>query len=342
MEIGIFGAGAIGCYLGVRLSASGRRVRLLARPSVVAVADVLRATDRAGATTRAVDLVASDDPEVLRGVDVCLVTVKSQDTATAGGALATLLEDDALVVSLQNGLDNARLLDDAIAGTVVQGVVTYNVYRESTAETRQATLGKLVIGRSRRATSTLGWLADALRGAGEIVELSSDIDGEVAGKLLVNLNNGVCAATGLAIVASLRDRDARWCFARCMAEGHRVLRYAGMRPTSPFALPLPAIARALTLPNAIVLRIARRLVSAHPSAKSSTLQDLERGRATEIGDLNGTILRLAAEHGVPCPANRAVVDAVRAHEAAIRQGQPIRFLTPRALRVAIRDGEAQR
>jgi len=336
MQIGIFGAGAIGSFLGTRLSASGQAVRLLARANVVEVADELRATDRGGTTVHAKNLTASEDPEVLRGVDICLVTVKSQDTPEVARALAELLGPEALVVSFQNGLDNARRLGAAVSGTAVQGIVTYNVYRETAAETRQATSGKLVVGKAPGARAKLTFLVDALRQAGETVEVAEDIDGEVAGKLLINLNNGVCAATGLRIADSLGNRKARWCFAECIAEGSRVFARAGIRPISPFALPLPIIARTLKLPNAVVMRVARGLASVAPTAKSSTLQDLERGRTTEIADLNGAIVRLAGDHNVPCPANRTVVDAVRAHEASVLENLPIHFVKPAALKARIR------
>ncbi len=332
MEIGIFGAGAIGCYLGTRLAAAGASVRLLARADVVAVADRLEAYDHAGRHARARGLVASEDPELLRGVDACLVTVKSQDTREAIDALGPRIDAGAVIVSFQNGLDNARRLDARLAAPAVQGIVTYNVYRDGPAITRQATKGKLVIGRDRRVPARLAPLVDALRLAGERVELVDDIDAEVAGKLLVNLNNGVCAATGLPIAAALRDPDARGVFADCMAEGLRVFEAAGVAPASPYAIPIAMIPTALRLPNALVLRVAKGLVAAHPSAKSSTLQDLERGRATEIGALNGAIVELARRHDVPCPANTAVVDAVREHEAAIARGERPRFVDPPTLR----------
>ncbi|MCB9595441.1 MAG: 2-dehydropantoate 2-reductase [Sandaracinaceae bacterium] len=336
MQIGIFGAGAIGCFLGTRLSAAGESVRLLARPDVVAVADQLEAVDHAGATARAKGLVASDDPEVLRGVEVCLVTVKSQDTPAAIEALRPRLGPDALVVSFQNGLANAKRLDAGLEGPAVQGIVTYNVYRDGPARTRQATMGKLVIGAEARAPKAFGRVVDALRRAGERVDVTEHIEGEVAGKLLINLNNGVCAATGLPITAALRDRDARTVFAACIAEGVRAFRAEGVRPRSPYAIPIPAIARLLALPNAIVLRVAKGLVAAHPTAKSSTLQDLERGRKTEIADLNGAIVELARAHGLPCPANTAVVDTIREHEAAIDRGEAPRFVDPVTLRARVR------
>lgn len=336
MDIGIFGAGAIGAFIGVRLSAAGAKVRLLARPDVVAARGKLEAIDRAGhRATPGADLEASDDPAILRGSDVVLVTVKSADTSAAGETLAELVGSGTLVVSFQNGLHNARRLREHVRGPVVQGIVTYNVFRDGVHRTQQATEGKLFIGEHRAGAEALKGLCDALERAGEDVELTSEIDGVVRGKLLLNLNNGVCAATGLGIQDSLRDRDARWIFAECIAEGVRVFRAEGVWPISPIALPVAMIPRLLQLPNALVLRVAKGLVNVHPDARSSTLQDLERGRVTEIDELNGAIVTLGRRYGVQTPANTAVRAAIAEHEAAVESGKRPSYLAAKALRATI-------
>src|SRR5690606_11065049 len=83
--------------------------------------------------------------------------------------------------------------------------------------------------------------------------LRRDIAQVAASKLLVNLNNGVGAATGLSVRDALRSEDARRCFSLCMTEGLRVLRAAGIRPSMVYGLPPALFAMALRLPNAIFL-----------------------------------------------------------------------------------------
>jgi 2-dehydropantoate 2-reductase len=102
-------------------------------------------------------------------------------------------------------------------------------------------------------------------------------------------------------------------------------------------MPPAAIARMLALPDAIVLRVAKKLVSIDPRAKSSTLQDLEAGKATEIDDLSGEIVRLAAKAGKPAPKNRIIVDVVHSLEMA---APPLPFLTPDELRERIAAAKA--
>ena len=170
------------------------------------------------------------------------------------------------------------------------------------------------------------------------MEIRDDIADVAAGKLLLNLNNGICAATGLSIAASLRDADARWCFARCIDEGRRVMKAAGLRPARASVLPAWAVALVMRLPDAMVLRMARTLIAIDDRARSSTLQDLDRGRRTEIGELNGAIVKLAAEAGTAAPANARVTEAVRAHEKAVELGQTPAWLRPAELRSRIEAG----
>lgn len=320
MKVGIFGAGAIGTSLGIRLSSAGLPVRMLARASLCDVADALVLETIDGRTLRPrEDLELSADPDVLRDVDVCLVTVKSRDTSEAARVLANVLREDALVVSFQNGLRNPARLRQELAN-VSGGMVSYNVVRPSPALFRQATKGPLVAG----AMAGLEPLVAAFAQSGDRLALREDIEHVMAGKLLLNLNNGVCAVTGVTIAESVRSRTLRRCFGVLIREGLRVMRRAGLQPRSVVGLPPGAIARLLALPDAIVLRVAKSLVAIDPTAKSSTLQDLEAGKPTEIDDICGEIVRLAEEHGAEAPANRTIVQGVHALEQQERK----RFWSP--------------
>lgn len=331
MRVGVFGAGAIGCYLGVKLSSVGVPVRLLARADVVADVDRLEAIGADGRVARAgADLEASEDPAVLADADVVLVTAKSSASEEAGRTLAAVLHPSALVITLQNGLFNAARLREGLGHRVVEGFVSFNVVREG-PRTRRTSKGEVVMG----AHSSCRAIARSLEEAGEDALVTGDVERLAEGKLCMNLNNGVCAATGLPIAASLRDRDARACLAACIAEGHRVLSRSGRRPKSPIGLPIRLVPPLLRLPNAIVLRVARQLVAVDPAARSSTLIDLDRGRATEIDELNGAIVTLAAELGERAPANAAVLAAVRAHEASVARGEAPGYLSPRELRARV-------
>lgn len=316
MKVGVFGAGAIGASVGIRLSAAGVPVSMVARPSLIAVRDGLVSRGLDGQTYRpGEDLVVDEDPEILADVDLCLVTVKSRHTREAAETLAGVLPPEAAVLSLQNGLRNPIRLRAALEQSVAGGMVSYNVVRPEPGVFVQATKGPILVGALEGARGAdLAALRRAAASVGIHFDVRSDIDDVMAGKLLLNLNNGICAVTGVTIAESLRSRTLRRCFSRIMREGLAVLRGSGLSPRSIVGLPPGAIARLLTLPDAIVLRVAKSLVAVDPSAKSSTLQDLEAGKPTEIDDLCGEIVLRAQEAGLSAPANATITDAIHALE----------------------------
>ena len=102
MKLGVLGAGAIGGFLGVRLSTAGVSVTLVGRPALAAAhaKSPLVAFGVDGTVYRAAaDLVVASDPAALADVDICLVTVKSRDSDSAARSLAPVLRPDAVVVS---------------------------------------------------------------------------------------------------------------------------------------------------------------------------------------------------------------------------------------------------
>ena len=302
----------------------------MGRPALVETRGGLRAIDLDGQTYHPrPDLLVTADQGELRAVEVCLLAVKSQDNGAAVRALAPVLAPSALVVCFQNGLGNAESLRDAGLGrTAVDAIITYNVVREEQATFRQATSGSLLIGASPRGEQAIGELRRAFSQAGLPLALRPDIAAVAAGKLLVNLGNGLSAATGLPTAAALRSPAFRRCFSACVREGLRVFAAARMPVAAVDRLHPAMMARLMGLPESVFSRLASLLVRVDPEARSSTLQDLDRDRTTEIDQLNGAIVALAARHHTEAPRNRWVTEAVHRLEAA---PPPKPFLTPEAM-----------
>ncbi len=333
MRIGVLGAGSIGKFLAAQLGQGGEDVVLIGRRPEGRPVEAVRIDGRP-ITPGRVETTA--DTETLRGCSVVLVAVKSADTAGAAATLAPALSSGALVVSFQNGLRNAETLRGAISVPVAAGVVTYNVFLDEAGRAHQATSGKLLVQHLPEASEAQRKLQEAFARGGERLELREDIPDVQAGKLLVNLINGVCAATGLGIAEALGDRDARACYSLAILEGSRVLRAAGLRPARVTALPPALLGRALRLPDAWVAVMARRLARVKGAARSSTLQDLDRGRRTEIGDLNGAVVTIAREAGLDAPYNRMITETVHAHEDAVLSGRAPSFVSASELHERLR------
>src|SRR5215510_1233264 len=119
-QIAVAGAGAIGCFVGGWLAARGRRVALLVRPRVKSEIERfgLRLTDFDGSEQRlsAGQLALSEDASIFHNVGVILVTVKSADTADVAELIAEHAPQDAVIVSLQNGVGNVAVLRERLPG----------------------------------------------------------------------------------------------------------------------------------------------------------------------------------------------------------------------------------
>ncbi len=128
----VAGAGAIGCFVGGQLAAGGRRVALLVRPRVKTEIERfgLRLTDFDGSEQKlgAGQLALSEDPAIFHNAGIVLVTVKSADTADVADQIARHAPQDAVIVSLQNGVGNVAVLRERLGGRrVLAGMVPFNV-----------------------------------------------------------------------------------------------------------------------------------------------------------------------------------------------------------------------
>ena len=290
LKVAVMGAGAVGCYYGAMLARAGHEVVLIARPQhVEAIArDGLRLQ-----TTRFdehVRLAASSEPGAVRGAQLVLFCVKSLDTEIAGALIGPHLAPDALVLCLQNGIDNAERLRAVLLETAVAAAVVYvAVEMAGPGHVRHHGRGELVIEPAASATVSSEAVAQALMAAGVPTEISSNVRGALWAKLIINCAyNAVSAITqlpygqtvaGAGIQDVMRDVVAE-CLAVAQSEGVQV----------------PGDV------DAAITRIAQTM----PLQFSSTAQDLARGKRSEIDYLNGLILKRGEALGIATPANRVL------------------------------------
>ncbi len=314
--LGIFGAGAIGCYLGGRLAASGTEVVLVGRERVKAeiAAHGLTTIDLGGDTKTVTNVVVETNAAALAPCDVVLVCVKSAQTAEAGDAIATVAPS-AVLVSMQNGLRNAGVLRErAPRAKVLGGIVGFNVVSKGAGAFHRATSGPLVVEEAPEATA----LVNTLTRAGFEAFATRDIVEMQWSKLVMNLNNAVSALSNAPTREIVLSRGYRRSLAAIMHEALAIMRAAGVRPKRIGPLPVAVFPLALGLPTALIRVAARAQLAIDPDARSSMWEDLARGRKTEVDFLNGEIVRLAESVGKRAPINARVVEIV--HEIEARGG----------------------
>ena len=326
--IAVAGAGSIGCFVGGMLAAAGRNVALLARPRLIQdiESNGLRLTSFEGLdrTIAADRLALSEDGKVLGEASVVLVTVKSTDTAEIADIVAQYAPEDAVIVSLQNGVGNTAVLRGRLPlRRVLGGMVPFNVVAPGAARFHRATSGDIVIEQDDAQTALM------LSVPGLAMQGSDNIEGVQWGKLLVNLNNAINALSGLPLRQQLAQRSWRRLMADQMQEGLAAIRAEGIRPVSATPIPSSWTPSLLRLPDPVFELLLGRTMKIDPQARSSMADDLARGRRTEIDYLQGLVTEIADRHGLAVPLSRRIVALIKRAEA---EGKGSPGLTPEQVR----------
>lgn len=310
-RIVVAGAGSIGCFVGGLLARGGHDVTLLLRAGTAEEItqngltltdfgdlDVALAPDR---------FAMSVDPACLADADIVLVTVKSGATEEMAAQIVEHAPEDAVVVSLQNGVANAALLREMLPGWDVRaGMVPFNVVWVGGGRFHRGTSGDILIERG------LGHVGRQLNVPDLTVHEHADIAAVQWGKLLINLNNALNALSGLPLQAQLGDRRWRRLMAAQMEEALTVLRAADVAFQNPVAkVPMGMVPRILRLRTWAFRLVAKTMLSIDPNARSSMWEDLEKGRGTEIDELQGKIVRLARQANVAAPINAGISELIR-------------------------------
>jgi 2-dehydropantoate 2-reductase len=307
-NVAVMGAGAVGCYFGAMLARAGAIVRLIGRP---ALAD---AVARGGLVFDGVDfkgrvaLSATTDPAAVAGAGLVLFSVKSADTEMAARAMAPHLSPGAIVLDLQNGVDNAERVRAHVTNAVVPAVVYVAAEIPVPGVLRHNGRGDLVIGDGPHVSGggAVADLAAHLNSAKVPTRVSDNIEGELWWKLMLNCAYNAVSALGRSRYGPMMALpEIRQVIGEAV---HEIVTLADAR----------GVRIAMIDPVEAVLRFG----DAVPKAVSSTAQDLERGRPTEIDYLNGYVVRECDARGLPAPVNRTLWALVKLLEQGQKSAPP--------------------
>jgi len=303
--IAVVGAGSIGSLFGAMLAKAGHDVILIGRSAHVAAItrDGLRL--QGFGVEQRIEAAATTDIAAVRGARLVLFCVKSMDTDEAARAMAPHLAGDAVILSLQNGVDNPERIRAQLGGNARSCVVPVLVYVGANIPapgTVQHTAGNsLVIGQLAGDTpdaAMLETIAALFRDAGLDVRISADIESELWTKLVMNCAyNVISALSGARYGEMVALPEVREVMRAAVEEVAQVARAKGVR-----------------LPGDIADR-ALKLADTMPTTTSSTAQDFARGRRTEVDHLNGAVVRMGEALGVPTPVNRTLTALMKLSEA---------------------------
>ncbi|WAC75830.1 2-dehydropantoate 2-reductase [Roseateles sp. SL47] len=284
------GAGAVGCYFGGVMARAGHEVVLIGRPQHVEAIrrDGLRM--ETATYDEPVKLQADTEPSAARGADLVLFCVKSTDTLEAARQLQPFLGAHTLLLSMQNGVDNAERLREVLTQPVSAAVVYVATGMVGPGHVKHYGRGELVIEPATGAERA----AQAFIEAGVPTDVSSNARGALWTKLLINCAYNALSAVTQQPYGQLVQGEGVWAVLDdLVAEGLAVARADGV-----------------AVPGDVPAAV-RKIAQTMPGQLSSTAQDLKRGKPTEIDHLNGYVVRRGEALGVPTPANRVMHALVR-------------------------------
>ena len=295
LQVAVLGAGAVGCFYGGMLARAGHTVTLIGRPAHVQAIQAHGLRMQTQHFDERVPLAASTEASAVAGADLVLCAVKSPDTESAGEQMRTHLKPGALVVCLQNGVDNAERLRAVLPGVHIAAAVVYVATEMAgPGHLRHHGRGELVIEPSPRSAE----VAQALVSAGVPTEISNNVRGALWAKLILN-----CAYNALSALARQPYGE--------LVQGQGVRDVMRDVVTECRAV---ATADGVNLPADVDIAV-RQIAETMPTQYSSTAQDLMRGKPSEIDFLNGHVVRRGEALGVPTPANRVLWALVKLVES---------------------------
>jgi len=328
-RVGIIGAGAIGSVVGGMLTKAGRDVTLIdpwAEHVEAMRAKGLRLSGTCGDHVVPVKaLHVREVSTLVEPFDAVFIAVKAYDTewATRLG-LEHLRRPDGVVVVFQNGMTDERVAAVAGRGRTLGCVITISagLYEPGHAtRTDRTALGFKVGELDGSETSRARELAAILEGVAPS-RVTTNLFGERWSKLAVNcMANPLAGLSGLGSAEIRSEPGPRRLAIQLAAEVIRVGRALGHEVEPLWGVQSQRLVdaaegRGLEAVEAELVAGARQLAGGRPSF----LQDVLKGRPTEIDDLNGYVAAQGRKVGVPTPFNDAVVAAVKRH--AVGQLRP--------------------
>lgn len=295
MRVCIFGAGSIGSCIG-GLLAEDHEVTLVGRKANV---EAIRSEglNLHGAVERQVTLDAREYIADVPTPDLLIVTTKAYSTSAVIEACRDWVTDHTMTLTLQNGLGNLEQLRDWRGDMAIGGTTTMGASLVAPGKVQVAGLGRTILGSGENPKPAKA-LAAMFRVAGLPTGTKPDIQGEIWSKAIINASiNPISAVLRVANGELIRSRVVSRLMSEICLECESV-----------------AAGYGITLPYKSMYARTRMVARQTASNRSSMLRDIELGRRTEIGNINGEICRIGTRMGVQTPLNTALVAMVESIE----------------------------
>jgi 2-dehydropantoate 2-reductase len=302
MRIAIVGSGALGSVVGGMLQEAGEEVFLIDvwEEHIEAMNRYGLQLNTDGGEKRNIKVVASNWDYQLGKMDLVICLVKAPDTIVAMESAKKLLKDDTIVLTLQNGYGNIEKISEVIEKErIIAGVTTRSATVLEPGKVKHSGRGMTYIGEiDGETTPRLRLVEKLLNKAGFAVTIVENMEKLLWSKLMINVAvNPLTALTGLYNCELVEYEETRQLAQMVIDEAFSLAKARGTEVM-------------FENPYETFLEVAKGTGRNY----SSMLQDLRRGRKTEIDVISGAIVKEGERLGIPTPINKALMLLVKAVE----------------------------
>ena len=297
-RIAVLGAGAVGCFFGGMLARAGKEVLLIARDNHVQAIKKNGLLMEFQDSQEYVAIDASSHIKDIADADLILCCVKSPDTERVMREVKDLIKPDALILSLQNGVDNAERIAQVVPNHAISAVVYVATGMGGDGHVKHFGRGELIIGQlggHENISAELEEICGLFLSAQIPCKVSSNIQRELWLKFLVNCSYNGISAIGQITYGEMVQQES--------------IRQLIKDLTDEFLL--VADQEKIDISLAEAQMVNEQIAKTMSGQRSSTAQDLMRHKPTEIDYLNGLIVRKAKQHGLNVPNHQAIYALVK-------------------------------
>ena len=302
-KIGIIGTGGVGGYFGGKLLKAGFDVVFAAtlKSAEIISKNGLKIKSPQG-DMEFKEVRISSDYSILKDCDIIFLCTKSQNTKEAGENIKPYLKQGAVIVSLQNGIDNEEILSEILGKEcVIPAQVYISVASYSAGVIEHGGSGEIVLGElNNQTTERLKELQNLLVSADIPAKITNDYRKILWLKLLVNsVYNGFSAILGDDFKKIPYSQEGKNGFYKMLKEGQKV-----------------AIADGVNIEEKHLQKIMEMTQEGNVffNYPSSTLQDIKKHKPLEIDYIQGAIIRKGKKYNIETPMNNLVWSLLKIKE----------------------------